>query len=210
MNEILDDNKVKYVLFYIFRVIGYGLVMYLLNLVYFHDATHITATGKFGEISFTEILQEAFLFLSGLIFIFVARFDKDLTAIANLISVFFFMSFIREFNNQIDFWFYLVLPLIALFAWLFFRDRKKIFDSIHQLLRIPATAYLVTGFLITFIFSRLFGRTKLWQAILETDYNRWAKNAAEEGIELLGYTFFFIASVEILISVLNRKKQLEK
>jgi hypothetical protein len=69
---------------------------------------------------------------------------------------------------------------------------------------------MVTGFLVTFVFSRLFGRTKLWEAILEADYNRWGKNAAEEGIELLGYSLFLIAGIEILLSVVKSARKNNK
>lgn len=201
------DNSVKFTISYAARVFVYIGIMFLLNAVFMFDAQNPTVTGKFGEVSMTEITQEVFLFLSGVLFIFIGRYNRELTPIANLISIFFFMSFIREFNNSIPFWFYLVLPLMGLFFYLLYRDRKRIFNSAYKFLEIPYTAYFITGFLITFVFSRLFGRSKFWEALLEDDFNRWAKNAAEEGIELLGYTFFFIASVEIFLAVLRKRKQ---
>jgi hypothetical protein len=204
------NDSVKFTLFYAARVLVYAGLLILLNAIYMYDAANPTVTGKFGEVSMTEITQEVFLFLLGVMFIFTGRIDRQLKPIANLISVFFFMAFIREFNNQIEFWFYLVLPLIVLFAWLLFRDRKKIFSSLHRFLEIPYTAYFVIGFLVTFVFSRFFGRTVLWEAILESDYNRWAKNAAEEGIELLGYSLFFIAGVEILLSVIRKSREIRE
>lgn len=195
------------ILFFLVRVIFYSGIMVLLNVFFMADAGHESVTGKFGENSITEVMQELFLLLSGIIFLAISRIDRELAAVSNLIALFFFMSFIREFNNQIDFWFYLVIPLLLLFAWLAFRDRKKLFTSVEKLIDIPAIAYFVTGFLVTFIFSRFFGRTSMWMKLLGEDYNRWAKNAAEEGIELLGYTLFFIASVEIFLHVFrNRKK----
>jgi hypothetical protein len=202
--------SVKFSLSFAARILVYVGIMFLLNAIFMYDAQNTTDTGKFGEISITEFTQEVFIFLSGVLFIFIGRNNRDLTPIANLISIFFFMSFIREFNNYIPFWFYLVLPFMVLFFYLIYRDRKKIFASAQKFLEIPYTAYFVTGFLITFVFSRLFGRSKFWEALLETDYNRWAKNAAEEGIELLGYTFFFIASVEIFLAVIRKRKQTEK
>lgn len=204
------DNSVKFTISYAARVFVYIGIMFLLNAVFMYDAQNPTVTGKFGEVSMTEITQEVFLFLSGVLFIFIGRYNRELTPISNLISIFFFMSFIREFNNSIPFWFYLVLPLMVLFFYLLYRDRKRIFNSAHKFLEIPYTAYFITGFLITFVFSRLFGRSKFWEALLESDFNRWAKNAAEEGIELLGYTFFFIASVEIFLAVLRKRKQTGK
>jgi hypothetical protein len=200
------NDSVKFTLLYVVRVLLYSVLMILLNQAFMFDAQNPTITGKFGEVSMTEILQEAFLFVLGIIFIVSGRLDKKLTPVSNLLSVFFFMAFIREFNNQIDFWFYLVLPLIFLFAWFIFRDRNKLIPSARVLLELPSVAYLVTGFLVTFVFSRFFGRTVLWEAIMESDYNRWVKNAAEEGIELLGYALFLIAGIEILISLIRKNK----
>jgi len=204
------NDSVKFTLFYAARVLVYAGLLILLNAIYMYDAKNPTVTGKFGEVSMTEVTQEVFLFLLVVMFIFIGRIDRQLKPIANLISVFFLMAFIREFNNWIDFWFCLVLPLMVLFAWLLFRDRKKIFPALHRFLENSYTAYFMTGFLVTFVFSRFFGRTVLWEAILESDYNRWAKNAAEEGIELLGYTLFFIGGVEILLSVIRKRREVKQ
>ena len=200
MNPILKST-----LFYITRYVLYAAMMYLLYLVFMYDARNPTITGKFGEISATEILQEVFLFIMGFLYILAGRRDKQLTTVSNLISVFIFIAFIREFNNFIDFWFFLVLPLLVLFFWLIYRDRRKIVSSLHYFLELPSTAWFVSGFLVTFIFSRFYGRSGLWMAILESNFNRAAKSAAEEGIELLGYTLLLIATLELLI-VIRRKK----
>lgn len=200
------NDSLKYVFFYGFRILAYVGFMILLNAIFMYDAQNPTVTGKFGEVSLTEITQELFLFVLGIIFIITGRYDKQITAISNLLSVFFFMAFIREFNNYIDFWFFLVLPLILLFAWFIYRDRHKLIPATRSLLELPSTAYMIIGFLVTFVFSRFFGRTVFWEAILEQDYNRWAKNAAEEGLELLGYALFLIGGIEILISVIRKRK----
>ncbi len=201
------NDSLKYLLSFTLRVILYAALMVLLYGIFMIDARVETATGKFGENSMTEIMQEIILFLLGLIFLAASRLNKGMSPVTRLISLFFFMAFIREFNNQIDFWFYLVLPLLLLFAWLAIRDRKRLMTAAHQFLEMPVTAYFVTGFLVTFIFSRLFGKTSLWTALLGDHYHRWAKNAAEEGIELLGYALFFIAGIEILVYLLKIRKR---
>ena len=203
-------DRNKDLLFFTGRMILYMLLMVLLNVVFMHDAHHVTSTGKFGEISRTEILQEIFLFLLGIIFVFISIKDREIAPAAKLISLFFFMAFIREFNNQIDYWFYFVIPLLLLMLWFVYRDRKKLLSSLHRFILKPEIAWFVIGFLVTFVFSRLFGRSELWQALMENDYNRWVKNAAEEGIELLGYSFFMVSAIEILISVLKNRKTTEK
>jgi hypothetical protein len=199
-------EPVKIISLFSLRIVVYIILMVLLNLIYMHDAVHVTSTGKFGENSWTEITQEVFLFITGLVFLAIGRNDKELNPVANLASVFFFMAFIREFNNQISFWTYLEIPLFILFllqAWI---GRANLISSTLRLLNYRALAWLVIGFLVTFVFSRLFGRTSLWQHLMETDYTRWVKNAAEEGIELLGYTLLFIGGVELLMETLSRKR----
>jgi len=193
------NNNLKEILFFTARVLLYALVMVLLNLVFTYDAGHETNTGKFGENSLTEWLQEGFLLISGFIFLFVSRSNRELSAIARLIALFFFMSFIREFNNQISFWFYLELPLIFVVCWLLYHDRKQLVSSVIAFIKNPAIPWFVIGFLVTYVFSRLFGRTHFWENLLETNYIRWAKNAAEEGIELLGYALLLIAGIEYFI-----------
>jgi hypothetical protein len=200
----------KVMLFFFLRFLLYAAIMVILNLIYSHDATHITDTGKFGENSWTEILQEAFLFISGVVFLITGRFDLKMRPIANLTAVFFFMCFIREFNNQIPYWSYLEIPLIVLFGILVFLDRSKLESAILRLVENRAISWLVTGFLVTFVFSRLFGKTVFWEHILENNYNRWAKNAAEEGIELLGYTLLLIGSIEILVQAFRGEKKPEQ
>jgi hypothetical protein len=195
----------KIILFFTVRITLYIALMVILNFIYVHDAAHITNTGKFGENSWTEIMQESLLFITGLIFIAVGRYDRELRTVAQLASIFFFMALIREFNNQITYWPYLEIPLIVLFLGLTYFNRTKLISSVLRLLNDRALAWLVIGFLVTFVFSRLFGRTVFWQQLLENDYNRWAKNAAEEGIELLGYSFLFIGGVELLVEVLKKK-----
>jgi hypothetical protein len=43
---------------------------------------------------------------------------------------------------------------------------------------------------------------------MEDSYTRDAKNAGEECIELLGYTFLLISAIEFLIDVYHRKKKI--
>lgn len=200
-------SSFKFSLFYIARVLIYSGWMILINAIFMYDAQNPTSTGKFGEISGTEITQAIILALVTLLFYLSGRAEKKIRAVSNLAAIVFFMSLIREHNNLIDFWFYLVLPFMVLFFYLLFVYRKEFFDSLKSLLEIPATAYLVTGFLVTYVFSRFFGRTTFWQALLENYYHRWAKNAAEEGIELLGYSLILIGIVEVYLAVRQTSKK---
>jgi hypothetical protein len=64
---------------------------------------------------------------------------------------------------------------------------------------------LLAGFLITFIFSRLFGKTSFWQTLMGERYFRSVKNAAEECIELLGYGLLLAAAAEFYLLAKPKK-----
>lgn len=205
------EKNLKYLLSIIIRFLIYAALMALLNMIFLYDANHETSTGKFGEYSLTEIVQEIIVFFLALIFFFTGRINRDYFPILQILSLFFLIAFIREFNIILDSLFLMVLPLILLSGWFLYKGRKVLVNSLHKFIKIPGFSYFMAGWLITFIFSRLFGRKVLWTSIMGNDYNRWVKNAAEEGTELLGYTILLIAGIEILLHVLeNKNKRPEK
>lgn len=166
-----------------------------------YDATHPTETSKFGEISMTEFTQEIIAFLLFAGFLIVGWKVKPLRYFSYLASMFFMMSFIREFNEFIDNWFYFVLPFLGVSIYIIIRYFKKIVDGISIYIRIPSSGLFMVGFLITYVFSRFFGREKFWRTLMEDGYLRMVKATAEEGIELLGYCLLFIALIELLVSI---------
>ncbi len=203
------NESVKQILHFAIRMVLYSALMIGLYLVMMFDAQHETSTGKFGEVCATEALQELFLVSLGFIFILAGRRERELAPVSGLISLFFFMSAIRELNNLIPFWFYLTLPLILLFCWFLYRNRKSLVQSMASFLRIPSLPWFMAGFLVTFVFSRFFGKKVFWSAVTGGDYNRWIKNAAEEGMEMIGYTFLLIGGIEMLLFLAKNKRQLK-
>ncbi|SDL27859.1 hypothetical protein SAMN05661010_01309 [Modicisalibacter muralis] len=55
------------------------------------------------------------------------------------------------------------------------------------------------GFLDTYIFSRPYGRSEFWEAILAESYVRVFKDVAEEVTALFGYTLLLFAVIELLL-----------
>jgi len=187
------------------RLIVYGLLMVGLNLVFRYDAVHPVGSAKFGEASYTEMLQEIFLFMMSVIFLLAGLKGREYRAFTNLLACFFFASFIREFNNYLEHWFYFVIPVLALAGYLFIRDFKKFWPALEKFFSLNVSSYFLIGFITTFIFSRLFGKTDFWQLIMEGSYTRYAKNAGEECIELLGYTFLLISASEFYMAVTRKR-----
>lgn len=195
--------------FYIFlRVIVYGLLVFGMAEGVFYDAAHPLNGSYFGEITFVEITQEIVLFVLFLFYIFLGLKWKNIQPVANLAGLFFLISFIREFNFLKLDWVYPALVVLAVFIWLVVRDFKKIKNAATGFFSVPASSWLLSGFLVTYVFSRLMGRSKFWQLMYTGENYRLAKAATEESIELLGNTIMLIGAIEFLIYFLSRKKHL--
>ncbi len=186
-------------LFIGFRLLVYALVLLGIAQGIYFDAAHPMEEGYFGELTFTEIGQELILFVMFLFFWVISRKWMEIKTIALLASLFYLASFIREFNFLVEHWIYLVLPVLALAGWILFRDRKKFSQSLEAFFRVPASGLLVSGLLITYLFSRLFGRSKFWRLLYHDESYRLAKAAAEEGLELLGNSLMLIAAIEFFL-----------
>jgi hypothetical protein len=198
--------KYKNILFFAARFIAYAIVLVGLTVIYKYDAGHSTGDIKIQENSLTEIFQEIFVLLVAIGFFIAGRRLRELSPVLNLMALFFLISFIREFNNQIEFWFYIALPFILWFVYLFVKNFKKVWESFERFVKLQSSGSFFIGFLVCYIFSRLYGKTSLWKALLDDSYTRSAKNMAEEGIELLGYAIILISVVELLVLVFSEKK----
>lgn len=199
--------KIYSPLFILFRIIVYSLLVYGIAEAIFFDAAHPGEDGYFGEITFTEIGQEIIFFVLFLFYLMLGFKYKPIQPVSNFVSLFFLASFIREFNFLVDKWIYPVLLVCGIIIWLFVRDFTKIKQTTIRFFSIPASSWLISGFLITFIFSRLMGRSRFWLLMYDMENYRLAKAATEEGIELLGDTIMLIGSIEFLIYYLFEKKK---
>ena len=186
-------------LFMVLRVLIYSLLIFGISEAIFFDAAHPMEEGYFGELSLTEIGQEIILFCLFILYMRLGFKWREIQAVSNLVSLFFLMSFFREFNFLTDNWIYPVLLVLALIAWLVIRDFKKIRSATIAFFNAPASAWLFSGFLITYIFSRLFGRSSFWRLLYHDESYRLAKAATEEGLELLGDTLMLISAVEFFL-----------
>lgn len=198
--------KIYSPLFIFIRVIVYSFLMFGIAEAIFFDAAHPMQEGYFGELTLTEIGQEIILFILFLFYLFLGFKWPKIKVISNLVSLFFLMSFIREFNFLVDKWIYPVLVVLAIFIWLIIRDFKKIKQGCISFFSVPPSSWLITGFLVTYIFSRLLGRSKFWKLLYHDESYRLAKAATEEGVELLGDTIMLIGALEFLLYYLSEKK----
>jgi hypothetical protein len=189
------------------RVIAYSLLMVGVAEIIRLDALYPMEDGYYGEISFTEFSQEIILFALFILYLVLGKKYKPVRPVANIVSLFFLASFIREFNFLISWWFYLVLPVLFIIAWLVRRDFKKLKGATQVFFAQPASAWLFSGIMITYVFSRMFGRSSFWLLLYDESNYRIAKAATEEGLELAGDMIMLISAIEFFIAIAYIKKQ---
>ncbi len=200
----------------IIRILLYAAMLFGISHLIYLDSITLTDTGKFGENSFTEWTQEIFILICSIVYFWAGRYDRSITGFSGMLSGMALMAFIREFNNYFHTWFkgaWQLFVLIALILTIIYvyRNRDTLIKPFYDYLKLPAFGVAMSGFLTIMVFSRLFGRSTVWRNILEVEElegpTRWVKNAAEEGVELLGYALLFIATMEYLWYICNRKRQ---
>ncbi len=191
--------KIYSPLFIALRIVVYALLMFGIANGIFYDAAHPLGESYFSEATFTEVAQEIILFILFGVFLFISFKWKEIQPLANIAALFFLISFFREFNFLAISWVYPSLIAFAVLIWLIIRDFKKIKAATVQFFSLPASAWISSGFLITYIFSRLMGRSKFWRLMYHDESYRLAKAATEEGIELAGDTLMLIGAIEFLI-----------
>ncbi|MBE9586017.1 hypothetical protein IM792_16310 [Mucilaginibacter sp. JRF] len=190
------------------RLIIYGLLIFGVAEFIRWDATLVHGQeSKFGEDSFTELGQSILLLIAAGVYISIFIKHPKFKAIAFFLFSFAMASFIREQDSYLDenifdgAWQVGVFSLFGIMVYYLWRNWQQFLDNINVFVNTPAFGVFITGFLTTYVFSRLYGRGKFWQEVMEDRYFRAVKNASEECIELFGYTILAIASVEFLLFV---------
>lgn len=177
------------------------------------DASDTGTDLKFSESTFTEWSQQGILFIMALLFIISAIKHPRGRALSIVLAGCASVGLVREYNNFFNdqvfdgAWQLLATLVILLTAIVFFPYRKHFSENLRSYHGTLSEGVLLAGFLTTFIFSRLFGRTTFWEAVMEENYFRSVKNAAEEGVELLGYCLLLIATIEYVLLYLIKTDQ---
>lgn len=201
--------KIYSPLFIAIRVIIYSLLVFGIAEGIFYDAGHPLGDSYFSEATFSEVAQEFILFCLFALYLFLGFKWREIQPVSNIVSLFFLISFFREFNFLAIDWVYPSILVFIVLIWLVVRDFKKIKAATIRFFSLPPSSWLLAGFLITFIFSRLMGRSKFWRLMYHDETYRLAKAATEEGIELLGDTIMLIGAIEFCLYYTFEKKKKE-
>jgi hypothetical protein len=150
------------------------------------------------EWSLTEFCQEFILMIIISLFIWLSVHCPKVKYGMILIAGFFSCLLLRELDFITDMialsWFYIDLAIIFFCVVLAVRHRKNTLNGLKHFRRSKSYQTMVGGLLLLFVFSRLIGMKVLWKYLLGPSYMRVVKNAAEEGIELLGYTLCLLSA----------------
>lgn len=189
------------------RVVVYALFVLGLAEIIRLDAMFPLVDGYFGEISRTEFAQEFILLLLVIFYLFLGKMHRPVMPVSTIVALFLLISLIRELNFLIPaWWVYPVLGVLAVIAWVVWRDFSKIRKATIEFFAQPASVWFFSGILVTFVFSRLMGRSKFWLLMYDESNYRMAKAAVEEGTELMGYGLMLISAVEFALVYFSKKK----
>ena len=170
----------------------------------FYEALYLP-DARFSERGFTELAQTTLLATASALLLYVLLGLRELRLVALLIFGFLFASLIREQDALLDVhvfdgpWQLLVSLTVLPILFVVIRNRRAFVAEFAAYANSLSFGLFAAGFLTTYVFSRLYGRGDFWQAILQENYLRDFKSAAEEVVELFGYALLLIAMIELVL-----------
>lgn len=167
---------------------------------------------RFSELGFTELTQTLVLATCCAMLVYVRHVLKVWPTVTLLLLAFVAASLVREQDYFLDnyvarhTWKVLVaLIVIPSITWVIIH-RRRFLEEFTYYSNTFAFGLFTAGVLTTYIFSRLYGRQDFWRAVLEENYVGTFKSAAEEVVELLGYSLILFATLELLLLALRIHK----
>ncbi|GHE20679.1 hypothetical protein [Halomonas urumqiensis] len=168
------------------------------------EAQHLTET-RFTELGFTELAQTTLLAVASALLLYTLLALKQMRTVCLLMFAFVFSSLIREQDALLDSrvfdgaWQLIVALVIVPTLAVVIRLRRRFVSEFSRYSNSFSFGLFAAGVLTTYVFSRLYGRSEMWEAILASDYTRTFKDAAEEVVELFGYALILIAVIELTL-----------
>jgi hypothetical protein len=175
-----------------------------LRLQVFANEADVLGTSEFSPI---EMMQPLILIVCGLLMGWVAMNFVSQRPVALPFGGLALAFTIRELDYFFDrflinnLWQVLIAIAGAFVIAYTYRHRKRLNIALGRLWPSPALVMLFAGAVILFVFVRFVGHEPLWQAIMGEHYQRVVELAVEEFIELLGYLFWLIGTIEYTYQV---------
>jgi hypothetical protein len=195
---------------YIFYFVGIALVTWLLTLLEISSPgslkLHVMVDpgDQFGTSEFSpiEIIQPIIIAACGLLMVWVAEYCASQRPIAVPFGLMALAFMLRELDYFFDrylvenLWQVLISIPAALVIVYIYRARRRLRIAWIRIWPSPGLALLFAGAVILFAVARMVAQEPLWMSILGDDYQRVAKLAIEEFIELIGYFLWLIGTIE--------------
>ena len=195
---------------YILYFLGFSLITWLvtqveimapgsLKLLVFTNPGDTLGTSEYSPV---EMIQVAVLLACGGLYGWVAVYCPSQRPIAIPFGGLAAIFTIRELDYFLDkfiadnLWQVCMAIIAALLIAYTYRHRRRFRIAWLRIWPSPGITLLFAGTVILFSFVRLIGHEPLWMAILGDGYQRVVKLAVEEIMELAGYYFWLIGTIE--------------
>lgn len=195
---------------YIIYFIGIALLTWLLaemevsapgslKLQVFVNSSDTLGTSEYSPV---EMIQVVILIFCGALFAWVAWHCPSQRPIALPFAGLAALFCIRELDYFLDrnivdnFGQVIVAVIISLLIVYAVRHRRRFRIAWLRIWPSPGLTLLFAGASILFAFAMLIGQESLWAAILDNHYERTVKLAVEELVEIAGYYFWLIGTIE--------------
>lgn len=186
------------------RGVSYTLLAIAMAQLAYFEAVTLSHMERFAELGYIELSHAVLLTLCAVIMAVTAWRIPAYRTLAVFLSLAFAILTVRENDQILEMWLphgVWKWPALALFlgiVWILVRKRQELFAQMREVGSTLPAGILLAGF-TTMVFSRFFGRTSFWEAVMEDRYLRVAKNAAEESVELFGIGLFAAGVVELAL-----------
>tara|TARA_R110000868_G_scaffold55508_2_gene172626 strand:+ start:835 stop:1431 length:597 start_codon:yes stop_codon:yes gene_type:complete len=184
----------------VIRIFLYSLILSISAGFVFLDSTQLQS----AEDSYTEMAQEAMLFLIAIIGWFYSRKTDQYKTFILFLVAFSSVFFIREFNNYLSdnffkgAWQVGVLIILIPSIIYFYKKRVLLKSDVLALKETAPFGIIMLGGILLIVFSRIYGNKHIWMNFMGDNYLRMIKEVSEESIELMAYTVIFIGFIELL------------
>lgn len=173
----------------------------------FHTFAEPGSTYGTSEYSPVEMMQLGVLAICALLCAWVARDVRQQRPIAFLFGAIALGAFVRELHYFLDLvadnlWQVILAVAMALVIAYTLRHRRRLRVAWGRVWPSTAIGMLFSGALVLLVFVPFIGHEPLWRSIMGEGYQRVAKLAAEELMELMGYYLWLVGSIEYTIQAL--------
>jgi hypothetical protein len=198
------------------RMFLYALILVVVLLVIMFQAQGIHGDDLYSEGSLTEWMQILVVTCVLFFIVRVGNTSPDHKRLTSLLAGIFTIALIRESDNAFDkylfdgAWQVAAVFTLIITILMVLREDGSLRAAILHFATTPAFGFMAAGVLTVGLFSRLYGKKELWQAVMGERYMYSVKAASEENVELLGYCFILMAAIEWMTWCGDRRKEIKE